>query len=203
MASISDTSGKYESDTLNPSMDELLGLARGLMADQKLSDSEIMFLSEWLDKRSSVKSSFPGSVIYERTKKVLEDGIITEEERNHLVGTLSLLTAGRLEELADEVEVNEFWFDQAESIDFHNTRFSLTGNFVYGPRKACKAAIEDRGGIVSPVKGHQPQFLVVGGLGVDEWRAGGLGEEINEALRLRGKGVPLKIISEDQWVSQL
>ena len=184
-------------------MDELLGLARGLMADQKLNDSEIEFVSEWLDKRSAIKSVFPGNVIYERIREVLADGLVTEEERQHLVDTLNILIEGRLEELADEVEVNEFWFDQVGPIDFHEARFSLTGNFVYGPEKACQAAIEDRGGIVSSIKGHQPQYLVVGGLGVDEWRTGGLGEEIDEALRMRHKGIPVKIISEDQWVSQL
>ena len=40
-------------------------------------------------------------------------------------------------------------------------------------------------------------------MGVDAWRTGGLGAEIEEAMRLKARGIPLTIISEDAWVSQL
>jgi len=43
----------------------------------------------------------------------------------------------------------------------------------------------------------------VGGLGVDEWRTGGLGAEIESAMRLRATGQPVKIIPEDCWVAKL
>jgi len=203
MSRISDTFGSYESDPLKQSAGELLGLARGLMADQQLTDGEIKYLSEWLEKRQSITSSFPGNVIYERIREVLADGVITEEEREHLVETLNTLIEGRLHDLKDEVELQEFWFDEVDLIDFHNTRFSLTGNFIYGPRAQCAAAIAQRGGIVGPVEGTEPRVLVVGGLGVDEWRAGGLGADIEKALKLQRDGVSLKIIPEDKWVSLL
>jgi hypothetical protein len=203
MPRISDTFGSYDSDPLKQSVGELLGLAHGLMADQQLTDSEIAYFNEWLDKRHAITSSFPGNVIYERIREVLADGVITEEEREHLVETLNTLIEGRLEELKDEVELQEFWFDEVDLIDFQNTRFSLTGNFVYGSKAQCQAAIEQRGGIVGPVEGAEPQFLVVGGLGVEEWRSGGLGAEIEKALKLQHDGVSLKIIPEDKWVSLL
>jgi hypothetical protein len=44
---------------------------------------------------------------------------------------------------------------------------------------------------------------VVGGLGVDEWRTGGLGTEIEKAMRLRAKDSSVKIIPEDSWVAHL
>lgn len=203
MPNVSDTFGNYNSDALRQSMSELLGLARGFMADQELSDSEIEYLKDWLDKRYSITSAFPGNVIHERIRDVLADGVVTEDERQHLVKTLNTLIEGRLEDLADQVDLSELWFDEAGLIDFHNARFCLTGNFVYGPVEVCKTAIEDRGGVVSPLVGAELQFLVVGGLGVDEWRVGGLGAKIEAALKLRDKSIPLKIIPEDQWVAQL
>ncbi len=150
MPHIADTYGSYHADTLKQSMDELLGLARGLIADQVLSDSEIGYLNGWLDKRDFVTSSFPGNVIHQRIREVLADGMVTEEERAHLVDTLKMLIEGRLEDVTDGVDLSEFWFDEVGRIDFHNTRFCLTGNFVYGPMAICKKAIEDRGGSVSP-----------------------------------------------------
>jgi len=203
MAPHSESSSDFNHQQLKQFMGELLGLARGLMADQELSDSEILFLKQWLDKHHSITSSFPGNVIHSRIKDVLEDGIITEDERQHLVETLNLLIEGRLDDLADQVDLTELWFDEAGLIEFSDTRFCLTGNFVYGPREVCKIAIERRGGKVSPTISAGPQYLVVGGLGVDEWRNGGLGVEIETAVKLKKQGVQLKIIPEDAWVAQL
>lgn len=191
------------SENLKKSLGELLGLARGLLADQELSDSEINFLHDWLEDRYHMTSSFPGNVIHKRIKEVLEDGVVTEEERSHLVDTLTMLIEDRLEDLAEQVDLTELWFDEVGLIEFDNSRFCLTGNFVYGPIEVCESAIEARGGVVNASVGDEVQYLVVGGLGVDEWRTGGLGTEIEKAMRLRAKDSSVKIIPEDSWVAHL
>jgi NAD-dependent DNA ligase len=196
-------SENFDTDSARKSLGELLGLARGLLADQELSNPEIEFLHQWLEERYWMASSFPGNVIHQRIKEVLEDGVITEEERSHLVDTLNMLIDDRLDDLAEQVDLTELWFDDVGLVEFENARFCLTGNFVYGPIDVCKTAIEQRGGIVSPKVSSQSQFLVVGGLGVDEWRGGGLGTEIEAAMRLRARGVSVKIIPEDSWIKLL
>jgi NAD-dependent DNA ligase len=191
------------SEKLKQSLGELLGLARGLMADEELSDSEIHFLHDWLEDRYAMTSSFPGNVIHDRIKEVLEDGVITEEERSHLVETLNMLIEDRLDDLAEQVDLTELWFDDVGLIDFNKKNFCLTGNFVYGPKEVCQTAIEKRGGVVTPLVGDDSEYLVVGGLGVDEWRSGGLGTKIESAMRLRAGRKSLKIIPEDSWVANL
>ena len=191
------------SSSLKQSLGELLGLARGLMADEELTNSEIRFLHDWLEERHLMTSSFPGNIIHKRIKDVLEDGVITEEERSHLVDTLNMLINDQLEDLAEQVDLTELWFDEVGLIEFDNARFCLTGNFVFGPREVCKTAIEQRGGIVKPKVGDEIHFLVVGSLGVDEWRTGGLGTEIERAMRLRATGKEVKIIPEDSWIALL
>lgn len=199
--------GSFDSEATRQPLAELLGIARGLLADRELSDGEIRFLSDWLEQHYRVASSFPGNVLHERINSVLEDGVITEEERSHLVDTLGMLIEDRLEDLAEQVDLTELWFDEVGLIEFDRTRFCLTGNFVYGPKDICKTAIEQRGGVVAqsvgPPVGKGPEFLVVGALGVDEWREGGLGREIEAAMRLRAQGEPVRIIPEDCWVAQL
>jgi NAD-dependent DNA ligase len=191
------------SEILKQSLGELLGLARGLLADQELTDSEINFLHEWLEDRYHMTASFPGNVIHKRIKEVLEDGIVTEEERSHLVDTLTMLVEDRFEDLAEQVDLTELWFDDVGLIEFNQARFCLTGNFVYGPTEVCKSEIEKRGGVVNKSVGNEVQYLVVGGLGVDEWRSGGLGTEIEKAMRLRAIDSSVKIIPEDSWVAHL
>jgi hypothetical protein len=203
MPGASDDPDTLEFTAAGRPLGELLGIARGLLADRKLSNDEIHFLHEWLEAHYSIASSFPGNAIHERVRSVLEDGVITEEERSHLVDTLSMLIEDRLEDLAEQVDLTELWFDEVGLIEFDRTRFCLTGNFVYGPLDVCKTAIEQLGGIVTPSVSSEAQFLVVGALGVDEWRVGGLGAEIEAAMRLRARGQPLKIIPEDCWVAHL
>lgn len=203
MNSESGVVGTVQKDSLKQSLGELLGIARGLMADAELTDSEIRFLHDWLEERHAMTSSFPGNVIQQRIKDVLEDNVVTEEERSHLVETLNLLIEDRLEELAEQVDLTELWFDEVGLIEFNRSRFCLTGNFVYGPKDVCKTAIEQRGGVVAPSVGEEVQFLVVGALGVDEWRSGGLGAKIEKAMRLRATGKPVKIIPEDSWAALL
>ena len=195
------------SASLKQSLGELLGLARGMLADQELSNTEIEFLQAWLSEHAEVTRNFPGSVVQTRIEEVLEDGIITEEERSHLVQTLQQLIDDKLEQLAEQVDITELWFDEAGEIDFDRSRFCLTGNFIYGPIRVCSMAIEQRGGEVSTSLAEgafdSPLFLVVGALGVDEWREGGLGRQIETAMRMSAIGAPVKIIPEDSWVSQL
>jgi NAD-dependent DNA ligase len=193
----------FHHESVRQSLGELLGIARGLLADRHLGDDEIHYLNDWLDNHYGVASGFPGNVIHQRIRKVLADGVITEEERSHLVDTLDMLINERLEDLAEQVDLTELWFDQIGLIEFDHTRFCLTGNFVYGPREVCRQAIEQRGGVVMPSVGAGPQFLVVGALGVDEWRDGGLGRDIEAAMRLRAQGKPVRIIPEDCWAAQL
>lgn len=195
--------GGFDAAATRQPLAELLGIARGLLADRQLSDGEIRFLGDWLEQHYKVASAFPGNVIHDRIKSVLEDGVITEEERSHLVNTLGLLIDDRLEDLAEQVDLTELWFDEVGLIEFDRTRFCLTGNFVYGPMDVCKTAIEQRGGVVTQSVDSGPGYLVVGALGVDEWREGGLGQEIEAAMRLRAQGKPVRIIPEDCWVAHL
>lgn len=203
MAEHSETESGPEPGFLHEPLDELRSLAEGILADQKLADNEILFLRDWLERRADLAAAFPGNVIYRRITDVLEDGIITGEERRYLIDTLNTLISGNLDDLGESTRLTELWFDDAENLAYDHTRFCLTGNFVYGPFDVCRTAIEARGGIVSPRVGPEADFLVVGALGVDEWRHGGLGSMIETAMKLRAAGSPLKIIPEESWAAGL
>ena len=116
--------------------------------------------------------------------------------------TLNMLIQNRLEDLAERVDLKELWFYDAGTIGFGGSKFCLTGKFVFGSPGLCRSAIEQRGGVVTAAVGDDTNFLVVGGLGLDEWRSGGLGAEIEKAMRLRATGTPVKIIPEDALVAQ-
>lgn len=62
----------------------LEGLCKGMLADHKLLDEEIKYLNWWLTCNGALKNNYPGKELYQLISGILEDGIITSEERNSL-----------------------------------------------------------------------------------------------------------------------
>lgn len=172
------------------------------MADQVLNDQEILFLSGWLDGCQNVSLSWPGSVIRAQVQDVLADGVVTAEERAHLVDTLGQLLGGKLDEVAEATFVSELPMDELQAIGVAGKQFCFTGDFVFGPRKACEDAVVRRGGLIANVT-KKLDYLVVGGLGSPEWKHGSFGTKIEKAMQHKQAGTQLFIVHEDLWASAL
>lgn len=185
------------------SLGALLGIAQGLLSDKHLSDQEVRFLNNWLIANEAIAASWPGDVIHARIKSALADGVITEPERAHLVETLQKLIGSTLEDLAASTHVTQLAFDDVPRVDFPKSLFCLTGDFVFGPREVCIAAIEKRGGTTGNSVTKKLRYLVVGGLGSPEWKHGSFGTKIEKAIRYRRDGVGILIVHEDRWASSL
>ena len=185
------------------SLGALLGIAQGVLCDRKLADDEIRFLNDWLTANDAIAASWPGDIVHQRIRAVLEDGIVTEPERAHLVQTLQQLIGGTLEDLAESTHVTQLAFDDVPDVEFTGARFCLTGEFVFAPREKCEAVIEQRGGIVSRSVTKKLRYLVVGGLGSPEWKHGSFGTKIEQAIRYKRDGLPILILHEDRWASSL
>ena len=188
---------------MNRSFSALLGIAQGMLCDRHLNDAEIRFLHEWLDQSQSIAAEWPGDVVYARVRAVLEDGVVTEHERQHLTHTLEQLLGGTLDELVKAAAAAGPAFDQPDAITYPQARFCLTGEFVYAPPDVCAAAIERRGGMISSAITRKLNYLVVGGLGSQEWKAGSFGAKVDKALEYKREGAPILILHEDRWVASL
>lgn len=181
----------------------LLGIAQGLLSDGQLQDSEIRFLSDWLKANDALSSCWPADVLREQVEEVLRDGCITETEREHLVSTLQELVGGRLDDLAESPMVTQLAMDEGGDIRFDGRIFCLTGDFVFGPRETCEAAISRRGGQLKAGVSKKIDFVVVGGLGSKEWKHGGFGTKVERAVELQREGAKLRIVHEDAWAEAL
>ena len=195
-------SAAYQNE-MKRSLGALLGIAQGMLSDRYLSDEEIKFLNDWLGANDVISTAWPGDVVYARVRAALEDGVITDAERSHLVDTLQKLIGGTLEELAQATHVTGLAFDDVERVEFPGALFCLTGDFVFGPRNICEASIERRGGVVSKSVTKKLQYLVVGGLGSAEWKHGSFGTKLEKAMSYKRSGVGISIVHEDHWASSL
>lgn len=203
MSNIWSRQGAEYINQMNRGLGALLGIATGMLADKQLADAEIRFLHDWLDNNSAISTAWPGDVIHARIKSVLADGRVTEDERSHLVDSLQQLIGGTIEEIAATTHVTQLLPYETPAMSFPGSSFCLTGDFVFAPRSVCEQTIVRHGGTVKSSVSKKIQFLLVGGLGSDEWKHGSFGTKIERAMELKRGGALIAIVHEDHWVSCL
>lgn len=187
---------------LRQSCGALVGIVQGILADGELNDSEVAFLRDWLAQSESVSLIWPGNLVAAQIASALEDGHISQEERDHLVDTLHKLVGGTLDDIADTGAINRLALDDVSEIEFAGRSFCFTGDFVFGTRSSCEAAVARRGGGLAAIT-KKLNYLVIGGLGSPEWKHGSYGTKIEKAVSYRAAGVPLLIVHEDVWANAL
>lgn len=188
---------------LKRGVESLLGIAAGMVADGELNVKEIQFLSAWLSENTLLGESWPGEVVLKRVREVLADGIITEDERQYMYDTLTQLVGGDFStDGAVSTTSSQLPLDRSVVLRVPGSSFCFTGKFIYGTRAACERAVESRGGRVAAIH-RSLDYLVIGELTSRDWKYSAFGAKIESAMRLKGDGSPLHIVSEAQWVTVL
>lgn len=183
---------------------ELVGLARGLIADGQLNDSEIEYLEKWLVASEGITSNPIVADLVRRIAEARADGEVDENERADLHAVLSKLTGSEDFEIGEALKSTTLPLCEPNpEVKFQGQRFAFTGTFVYGSRKDCETAVTERGGKVGSVR-MDTAFLVIGQYASDEWVQSSYGRKIEKAVEYRDtRGLPLHIISEELWQSHL
>lgn len=163
-----------------------------ILEDNVLSDDEIFGLREWMHENTYLAGNYPFDSIFSKIEEVLDDGIITEEERAEL---FELLTVH-----SDPVSAKA---DTCEDLDLTGKCVCLTGEFVSGTRNEITASLESKGVIVGKSITSKTDCLIVGGEGSTAWSCGNYGNKVKKALELQEKGKPISIIREDVMMSWL
>ena len=78
--SVEQPSRKFEAAQ---TMGELVGLCRALIADDKITTAEVMFLSSWLQDAGFI-AEWPAAEIAQTMERILEDGVVTKVEKEEL-----------------------------------------------------------------------------------------------------------------------
>jgi len=184
---------------LTKSMQTLLGICTGISADNHINDGEIHFLKTWLLENENVIDKWPGSVIAGRVLQVLHDGMITEEEREHLLRTLKETTGTHFNDTGSaKAEITGIPFDTIPVI-FSQTVFCFTGEFIFGTRNQCKRVTEQMGAATTDSMSKKVNYLVIGTLGSPDWVHESFGHKIANAMQLKAKNHPIAIVTEKHW----
>lgn len=183
-------------------LNTLMGMVSGVVCDDHLHDNEIIFLSTWITENKDVATEYPGSVIYRKVREVLSDGVITAEERDHLLKELKILSGNDFTNtgsaLPDHIAT---LFDDDPHVIIPGNTFVLTGDFLYGTRESCHRVIQTRGGIVGASVTKKTNYVVVGSRASPDWITQHFGRKLLRAAELVESGEhEISIVREADWV---
>jgi NAD-dependent DNA ligase len=178
-------------------IEELVGFLTGTASDGVLNDQEITAMSSWLETNESVREIWPASVIVKRLAVILEDGIITDEEREDLLVTIRQVTGTDTDEAGVSYEAStEIWEDSVQELKLRGSVFCLTGDFVSGDRDSVDTMLHCFGGETNSSVNKSIDYLVIGTLASHDWLYTSHGRKIEKALLLKREGSEIKVITE-------
>lgn len=183
---------------------ELIGLAKGIVADGVVNDAEASCIRDWSLNHPDAMRRWPVSLIYSRLQQIFDDGHVDAEERAELGELLGDLAGGRLSINLGYDAPTPLPLDQPPPlICWVDETYVFTGKFAYGTRAHCTKEVVDRGGRVEDTITRRTSFLVVGTFSSRDWVNTSYGRKIQRAAQLRDSGFALRIVGEDHWASAL
>lgn len=183
-------------------VDELIGLARGLIADGSINQAEVEFLEKWLVANFSVSQQPLIATLYDRVETILADDVTDPEECDDLLAALSAFTAGDAALGEAPKSTSLPLCKPAPPISFEGMVFCFTGTFSFGQRKHCEEAVSSRGGTGGSLT-KATNFLVIGAYATESWKHSSFGNKILKAAEMRSAGIPISIIAEEHWARHL
>ena len=181
---------------------ELLGLARGLLADGSITEAEAALLRDWVGRHPDAVEHWAVRTIHDRLTQHFKDGVIDEVERADLKRLLDQLVSGELSAVCDTDAATTLPLDQPPpTIEWVDMTYVFTGQFAFGSRRDCEREVEKRGGACEGNVTKRTSFLVIGTFGSRDWVHTAFGRKIEKAVSYREAGMPLRIVGEAQWVN--
>jgi NAD-dependent DNA ligase len=183
-------------------VDELIGLARGLIADEAINSGEVEFLEKWLVSNLAIAHQPLIATLYERVREILADGYVDADECADLLAALTAFTAGKTELGESSKSSSLPLCNPAPNLKFDGVTYCFTGTFSYGQRKHCEHATAARGASCGSLT-KRTDFLVIGSYATDSWKHSSFGNKILKAVDMRSAGEPISIVSEAHWAASL
>lgn len=183
-------------------IDQLLGICEFALQDGMIDQPEVENILAWLDTHRSCLDTWPASVLYDRLRIMLADGVLDNQEQSDLLG-LILQIAQPKTEAGIRVPTALPLDTPAPTIAFEGRNFCFTGVFDFGARADCQAVVTDLGGNCLSNITKKLHYLVIGNVGSETWRHSSFGTKIAKAVEYREQGVPLAIVSETHWAIHL
>jgi NAD-dependent DNA ligase len=183
----------------------LHGLVAGISSDNKINEQEIATLKKWCLDHEHLKGMWPYDEFYSLCLVTLEDGIITEQEKEiinfYFKEFLNLNGNNVLNLPLNESEKPITGVCAVcPEITFEYKKFVITGESEKISRSELTKLIEECSGEVQKEVTQKTDYLIVLSKGSPAWTYKAYGRKVEYAIHLRKKGFPVVIVHEgDLW----
>ena len=183
---------------------EMLGLAKGILADGCISSDEVHAIRTWIIAHPDVCKIWPGDILAMRLQRIFKDGKVSQGEREDLHELLRELVGGKVGIIGTENAATLLPFDKPlPKLSFPNHTFVLTGKFAFGPRNECERFTQGAGGSCRNSVTRDVNYLLIGTFASRDWIHTSYGRKIEKAVAYRERGNSIAIIGEDHWATSL
>lgn len=187
---------------------QLEAILHGILADNVITDEEVLQLREWMDDHDFLCGTYPFDEIYSLLVAAREDGVISEDERNMLKAFFSTFIDTRESCNISEFEVKALQEKYSiggicatdPDISFKGKTFCFTGESKKARRAEIAQMIEQAGGIFNNNVVKKTDYLIVGADGNPCWAFACYGRKVEKAVELRKAGAHIVVVNElDFW----
>lgn len=183
---------------------ELIGLAKGVMADGIVVEQEAAYILNWMEQNKIHAHTWPYSALYTRIGEMLEDKRLDATEQRELMERLLdiIEDESRCEKKLPVVSSIPF-DDPVPAILFRKKNFCFTGEFIAGSKAEMKLLATKNGGKPQNDVRADTDYVIVGSKGSSNWALGVYGRKVERAIDYRNRGLDIAIVRESDWHSQI
>lgn len=180
------------------SMDELIGICRGILFDGSISLDEVINVHKWMLANNATARHAMGNTLFNLLDNIVQSGMFTDNDELAVINQIVALT-GAAEINAEGSNASTtlpLCENPLTEIVINGSHFALTGNFTKAKRKDVEKLITDNGGKIKKNANSNCDYLVIGETGSGAWAHSSFGRKIEEAVKTRSDGGVIAIVSE-------
>jgi hypothetical protein len=178
-------------------LSEMLGLAKGVLADGAISAQDAEALRVWASNHPDACEQWPVTIVKARLDRMFADGRVDDLERRDLHQLLTALVGGTVGIMAGHDAATELPLEQPPpALVWPPSVFVFTCKFAFGPRADCQRLAVARGGQCEQNIPQRTTYLIIGTFGSRDWVHTPFGRKIEKAARLA-------IVAEEHWARSL
>lgn len=184
-------------------IDQLIGLAQGILADGIVNQAEAEVLQSWLRLNHRTDNPYVSQLL-DQVERVLADGVLDEDEGRELHDALMSWTGGGGTDGEESTTASLPLDPEPRTVRIAGNIFVFTGTGVFGTRKMMQEATIRAGGTVERSITMRTNFAVLGTYVTPAWVHQTFGRKIEKAMEYRdGKGTGIRIVHEEDWAQAL
>jgi hypothetical protein len=170
----------------------------GIAADNLITETELIGLSDWLSEHEHLRKCWPYDEIDSLIISTLADRRIDEHEQKMLKDFFSEFAHVSTDEKPSGFTLPGVCAVSPEII-FQDHSFCFTGESQRMSRDELSETVISRGGRIVSGVSKKLNFLVVGSSGNPCWKYACYGRKIEQAVGLRKEGAPITLVHENDF----